>query len=255
MNDDSLSQDDILREAEAIRAALLSSAEPSERSRLKARYQELDALHRKLRKTSNTASAPEAKDTRACPYCAETIKVGAVKCRFCGEFLDGRERETIAPSVSSQGEHMSTMGTRSSVEMPTLLGLSGSGTLFVGTFMPIIKAPLIGSINYFKNGEGDGVIIIVLACIALALTLTKNTRWVYIPGLLAGAVLAYTFYNLRVSISDARNELGDSGIFGEAFAETIQMDWGWSILILGVVLLFSASALYKRPAKVISINS
>jgi len=26
--------------------------------------------------------------TRACPYCAEDIKPAAIKCRWCGEFLD-----------------------------------------------------------------------------------------------------------------------------------------------------------------------
>lgn len=43
------------------------------------------------------------------------------------------------------------------------LALIGAALLFVGAFMPIISVPIMGSMNYFQNGKGDGVVIVLLA--------------------------------------------------------------------------------------------
>ena len=55
-------------------------------------------------------------------------------------------------------------------------GLVGSVILFLGVFAPTVSAPIVGNINYFQNGGGDGVIILMPAIIAAFLTLAKIYR-------------------------------------------------------------------------------
>lgn len=55
-----------------------------------------------------------------------------------------------------------------------ILGIAAAAVLFLGVFAPIVRLPMVGSFNYFRNGEGDGIIVLLLAIVSLALALRRR---------------------------------------------------------------------------------
>jgi membrane protein YdbS with pleckstrin-like domain len=69
--------------------------------------------------------------TKPCPYCAETIRYAAVKCRFCGEFLTGdrKGQPKAAPDGQSDESRQDEEGPGSNVlwaGRPSVFALSGT---------------------------------------------------------------------------------------------------------------------------------
>src|SRR3954471_14159053 len=130
--------------------------------------------------------------------------------------------------------------------VPLVLSLIGSATLALGVFMPILSLPIVGSINYFDNGHGDGTIILVLALVSVVLSLRRRFEWLLTTGAGSLAVLLFTFVIVRMRLSEMETrmntELADNPFRGLAQLATasVQLQWGWMILALGGLLLIGA---------------
>lgn len=194
----------------------------------------------------------------ACPHCGmpdptgQDLKRGA--CYGCGAEIEvglsdscpecGISRPLVSLRVQkrrrkrrTQTYGPSTMGT---------VGIIGAVVLFIGAFLPIVSMPMVGSINYFQNGEGDGVILVVLALITVILALLGKAKWLWTTGLASVGLLLFTFARFRGSLSNMREQMNQElegnpfqGIADVAM-ESIQLQLGWAVLLLGALLVAGA---------------
>ncbi len=103
--------------------------------------------------------------TKECPFCAETIRARAIKCRFCGEFLNSDkaralERERIAKAELSEDEE--TQDSDDGVlfaARPSLWGISSAlikGMCFIILAGLLIKFPIESHADGLLNLELTG---------------------------------------------------------------------------------------------------
>lgn len=135
------------------------------------------------------------------------------------------------------------------MENRQLVALIGAAILFVGVFTPIVSFPIVGNMNYFQNGRGDGVIVLLLAVISVFLALSRRYGGLWLTGGDSMAVLIFTFANFQLRLGSAKEEVAKQ-LAGNPFRglaevamQTVQLQWGWAILIVGTVMLFIAAAM------------
>ena len=130
-----------------------------------------------------------------------------------------------------------------------LLGLIGSAVLFVGVFAPIVSIPIMGNMNYFQNGKGDGTIVLVLAVVSLILVLLKKFKGLWFTGLGSMAIMVFTFINLQMTLANTKTQM-ETELAGNPFRglvdmamQSVQIQWGWALLIVGAVLVIASAAI------------
>lgn len=130
-----------------------------------------------------------------------------------------------------------------------LLGLIGSIVLFIGVFTPIGSVPIMGNMNYFQNGKGDGTFILILAIISLVLVLAKEYKGLWFTGIGSLGFMLFTFINFQSKMSQAKADI-ESELAGNPFRgladmamQSVQLQWGWALLIVGAAFVIASAAM------------
>jgi hypothetical protein len=130
-----------------------------------------------------------------------------------------------------------------------LTGLIGSIVLFIGVFAPIVSVPIVGNMNYFQNGEGDGTIILILATISFILVLAKKYGGLWFTGIGSLMVMLFTYMSFQSRMSQAKADM-ETELAGNPFLgladmaiQSVQLQWGWALLIVGAALLIASAAM------------
>lgn len=188
------------------------------------------------------AGAPEAEpDTRACPYCGETIRAVAIKCKHCGSDLAPNASPEATPSspgrVPPEARRspdlglfllgvpslavvliwvwVGNMNLLQSPEM-ALTGI-GIGTLLITAVLATVEAAGAG----MKRNRQEGTygptawffLILLLWVVCYPAYLFKRRHYGFanllVPGLIIGAVYLGSWMMMDVAIVEARAGLQD----------------------------------------------
>jgi len=141
--------------------------------------------------------------TKQCLFCAETIQARAIKCRFCGEFLNSdkaRALNTDPESDSQSSEYEEAIDNVLFAARPSLLGMAPAmvkGLFFIVLAGLLVRLPLENFINDllglgltesqsltvggYRLIAGLGLGLIVVLVLVMKMVRLKMTRYEVSP--------------------------------------------------------------------------
>ncbi len=129
------------------------------------------------------------------------------------------------------------------------VGFVGSALLVVGVFTPLIVLPLVGGVNYFQHGEGDGKFVLILGVLSAMAVRKQRYRALWLTGIASLALVTSAFVSFRAKLAEAKAsmaaDLGGSAFreFSERLVGPAQLSWGFAVLVIGAVMLLAAASM------------
>ena len=164
--------------------------------------------------------------TTACPDCGAKYAEGAQFCHKCGRPLRGGTRAPAPVAATSNP-----------LTKPFLLGAAGAVLALLGVFMPFVRVPLLGGVNYLRLDSTKGLLIVAAAVLGGGALIARVYKFSTLVAMGAVALTGRDLYDAISGIEKAKG--GDS--LGQSLASTVQIAPGGIVIILGAILLFVAS--------------
>jgi hypothetical protein len=211
---------------------------------------------------SNALSEPLASGRQACA-CGwvspqQRNKETLDKASANESVINDNELSAVEPNPVPKSQPSIIINTESGIvqlELSTTCGYAGALLLFLGSFAPLVRFPVVGSISAVRDGSGDGLIFIALSIASGILMFRKAYSWLWLTGFGAGAILLIEFLAIQWKINQIKSEM-DSRLEGnpfrglaDAFVQSIQIEWGWAILFLAVGLILATPYLKQATLK------
>lgn len=142
------------------------------------------------------------------------------------------------------------------LDLALFLGILGAGLLILGAFAPIFNLPVVGSVTFFKNGSEEGYALIGCAIASIVFLLKKRYAFLWATALGASGLVALVFIIFQLQMHQVRSsldaDLADNPFRGlaDAAVASVQLQWGWIVLILGcATLLFATYLKQRKPSR------
>jgi len=123
------------------------------------------------------------------------------------------------------------------MNMKKTIGLFGFCFLVTGPFTPVVRFPRIGNLSFIEHNTLDGILIVTLALLSGLFVFARNYRALLFTGLGTAAVVGNMFLYFESHALRPAPFGGPSGAVVSSSIGFANLQWGWLVLGMGVLLL------------------